>query len=457
MHRQLLQIHFSIWHNSLSIITIYHLTDDMNLIKKIIVAILTLEARLVLWRYQPKIIAVTGSVGKTTTKDAIFAALSPHLHIRKSEKSLNSEFGVPLTILGLESGWNDPLKWISNIFQGLLQILIRTNYPKWLVIEVGADRPGDIRRIARWLRPDIAIITAIPKIPVHVEYFASPEEVFKEKRALAEYLKPGGTLVLYGDDTRLQSASTSFKGAVITYGYDEKNTFTISHDAILYDGSTPTGTSFRVDYAGASIPVVLYGALGRPRAYSATAALAVATIIQNNMIEAGQSLGSWLPSPGRLRLIPGMRHSMIIDDTYNASPAATMAALDTLNQVSATRRIAVLADMMELGKYSSDAHKEVGAYAATCCDVLITVGFRARAIAEAALDAGMSDDAILQYEHGESERAGLELAPNVREGDVILVKGSQSMRMEKAVAALLAQPEKAPELLVRQDEAWQNR
>ncbi|MDB5187513.1 MAG: UDP-N-acetylmuramoylalanyl-D-glutamyl-2,6-diaminopimelate--D-alanyl-D-alanyl ligase [Candidatus Kaiserbacteria bacterium] len=429
----------------------------MDFIKKIIVAILTLEARLVLWRYKPRIIAVTGSVGKTTTKDAIFAALSSNLHIRKSEKSLNSDFGVPLTILGLESGWNDPLKWFSNIFQGLLQILIRTNYPEWLVIEVGADRPGDIRRIARWLRPDIAVITAIPKIPVHVEYFASPEEVFKEKRALAEYLKPGGTLVLYGDDSRLQNASTLFQGATVTYGYDDKNTFTISHDAILYEGSTPTGISFRVDYAGASIPIVLYGALGRPRAYAGTAALAVATIIQNNMIEAGQSLGNWTPSPGRLRLIPGMHNSTIIDDTYNASPAATTAALDTLKNVSAQRRILMIADMMELGKYSADAHKEIGVYAAACCDVLITVGFRARAIAEAALDAGMRDEQVLQYEQGESERAGLELAPNVKEGDVILVKGSQSMRMEKAVAALLAQPEKAAELLVRQDEAWQNR
>ena len=127
----------------------------MNAFKRIITAILTWEARAVLERYHPKIIAVTGSVGKTTTKDAIFAALSPHVHVRKSEKSFNSDLGVPLAILGLESGWHDPLKWIANIFHGLSLILFENDYPRWLVLEVGADRPGDIRRIARWLRPDI--------------------------------------------------------------------------------------------------------------------------------------------------------------------------------------------------------------------------------------------------------------------------------------------------------------
>jgi UDP-N-acetylmuramoyl-tripeptide--D-alanyl-D-alanine ligase len=140
----------------------------MLIFKNIITAILTLEARAVLWRYKPKVIAVTGSVGKTTTKDAIFAVLSPHVHVRKSQKSFNSEIGVPLTILGLESGWRDPLVWLSNIVQGFLLVIIKSDYPSWLVLEVGADRPGDIKNIARWLRPDIAVITAIPEIPVHV-------------------------------------------------------------------------------------------------------------------------------------------------------------------------------------------------------------------------------------------------------------------------------------------------
>src|SRR3989338_10485905 len=124
--------------------------------KKSVVLILTLEARLVLARYKPKIVAVTGSMGKTTTKDAVYAALAGSLHVRKSEKSFNSELGVPLTILGLENAWKNPLQWGINIMRGLWLIIRKLKYPEWLVVEVGADRPGGIRRLAKRLRPDIA-------------------------------------------------------------------------------------------------------------------------------------------------------------------------------------------------------------------------------------------------------------------------------------------------------------
>src|SRR4051812_26568792 len=130
----------------------------MNFFKQLIVAVLTAEARLILSRHKPRVIAVSGSVGKTATKDAIYAALGAHLHVRKSEKSMNSEFGVPLTILGLHSGWRNPLKWIWILGNGLWIALTGKIYPKWLVLEIGADRPGDIRKIAKWVRPDIVVL-----------------------------------------------------------------------------------------------------------------------------------------------------------------------------------------------------------------------------------------------------------------------------------------------------------
>lgn len=430
----------------------------MKFFKKIIVAIMTWEARCVLSRYSPKIIAVTGSVGKTTTKDAIFAALSGHLHVRKSDKSFNSDVGVPLAILGLENGWSDPLKWISNIVRGFLLIIVPSDYPKWLVLEVGADRPGDIRNIARWLKPDIAIITAVPEIPVHVEFFDSPEALLREKRSLAEHLKPGGTLIVNGDDPRMSDLRSDFHGAMVTYGFESNNDFVGTDERILYDGIEPIGVSFRFDHAGVSIPVSIYGALGRPRIYSALAALAASSRVGVDLSAAAASLAIWAPPPGRTRLLRGIRGSVIIDDTYNSSPAAALAALDTLKSVAATgRRIAVMGDMLELGRYSVDAHKEVGARAAQTTDLLITVGFRARAMAEAALDAGMTDDQVRSYEQDEAERAGLELEKQVAGGDVILVKGSQSIRMERAVATIMAEPQKADELLVRQEEEWRGR
>jgi UDP-N-acetylmuramoyl-tripeptide--D-alanyl-D-alanine ligase len=427
----------------------------MHYFKRIIVIILTWEARAVLKRAHPKIIAVTGSVGKTTTKDAIFAALSPHLHVRKSDKSFNSDIGVPLAILGLENGWHDPIIWISNIFRGLALALFPKDYPRWLVLEVGADRPGDIRKIARWLRPDIAVITAVPEIPVHVEFFDSPEAVLREKRKLAEHLKPGGKLVINGDDPHMSDLRTDFRGITVTYGMGDHNDFYSSHEDIVYDGIEPAGVRFRVNHKGSSVPIAVYGSLGTPRIYSALAALTVGSVVGVDLVAGSHGLASWSPPPGRMRLLKGVRGSIIIDDTYNSSPAAALAALDTLQSIATDgRKIALLGDMLELGKYANDAHKQVGQRAAECADMLMTVGFRARLMAESALDASMRDDQVRSYEQGESERAGLELEKELRAGDIVLIKGSQSMRMERAVEVLLAEPEKAAEFLVRQESEW---
>jgi len=433
----------------------------MPFFKKIIPHILIWEARAVLRRYRPKVIAITGSVGKTSTKDAIFAALSEHLYVRKSEKSFNSEIGVPLTILGLDNAWRNPIKWLWNIVQGFLLIVRRAEYPQWLVLEVGADRPGDIRSIARWLRPDIAVITSIPEIPVHVEFFDSPEALLKEKSALAEYLRPCGTLIVNGDDTRTREVAQwapLHHCTTITYGSNPDNDYTASHDEITYEEDAPAGIRFRVNHEGNSAPVSIMGALGRPRIYAALAALAVADAVGIDIVSASAGLAAWVPSPGRLRILKGIRGLIIIDDTYNSSPAAALAALDTLKDIKTRgKKIAVLGDMLELGKYSAGAHRAVGERAAACADALITVGFRARAIGEAALDAGMPEQSIREYELNESVRAGKELEPILQEGDIVLIKGSQSMRMEKTVLEIMADPDHASEFLVRQDPEWLER
>lgn len=429
----------------------------LRMLRALVIVLLTAEARALLTRHRPKIIAVTGSVGKTTTKDAIYAALASSRHVRKSAKSFNSDIGVPLTIIGLENAWNSPWKWALNLIYGFFAVFSREPYPQWLVLEVGADRPNDIRRIAAWLRPDIAIITGVPDIPVHVEYFQSPGELLKEKRALADHLKPGGKLLLNGDESRTRMLHTSFRGTALLYGLREDNDYYASNDSILYSDSKPVGEQFRVHRKGTSSPVAVYGALGRPRLYAATAALAVADFVGVDTETATKGLADWAPPPGRVRIIEGHGGSVIIDDTYNSSPSAALAALDTLKEVRGKRKIAILGDMLELGRFSAEAHKQVGERAAQCADMLVTVGFRSRAIAQSALDAGMRDEHIRQYEMHEAERAGGELLREISSGDVILVKGSQSMRMERTVLALMAHPEHAEDLLVRMDPEWRER
>jgi len=160
--------------------------------------------------------------------------------------------------------------------------------------------------------------------------------------------------------------------------------------------------------------------------------------------------------PGRVRLLPGIKGTLIIDDTYNASPAATEAALDSLALTKPRgRAIAVLGDMLELGRVSVEEHRKVGAKVAKVCNLLIVVGVRARDIAMGALDNGMRDENILQFE--DSQKAGKELERIVAEGDAILIKGSQSMRMERAVEEIMLEPERAGDLLVRQDTEWKKR
>ena len=425
----------------------------MPLLKKIIVKILTLEARLVLARYKPRIIAITGSMGKTTTKDAIYTALSGSLHVRKSEKSFNSELGVPLVILGLENAWKNPLRWAENLARGLWLVVRKTSYPSWLVLEVGADRPGDIRAIAAWLKPNIVVITGVPDIPVHVEFFRSPEDLAREKRSLAEHMVSDGTLVLNGDDARMVSLCSEFKERTVMYGFNKDHHWYGSHLTVAYEKKKPAGIRFKVHYAGIALPLTVLGALGRPRAYAALAACAVAYIVGVDSPVAVAALASWAPPPGRMRIIPGANDSTIIDDTYNSSPVAALSALDTLKDLKATRRVAVLGDMLELGKYAAEAHRAVGARAASA-DALLTVGFRSRATAEAALDAGMSEGNIREYEQNESRRVGEELRKELQPDDVVLVKGSQSMRMERTVEELMQDREKASELLVRQEPEW---
>src|SRR3990167_8511888 len=155
-----------------------------NLFKKAVVYVITLEARAILRKYKPKIVAVTGSVGKTSTKDAIYAVLQKGAHVRKSEKSFNSEVGLPLTILGAPNAWSNPLRWLQNIIDGLFMLVFNAQYPEWLILEVGADRPGDITSLSKWLPVDIAVITLLPEMPVHVEFFDSPEAVIEEKASL---------------------------------------------------------------------------------------------------------------------------------------------------------------------------------------------------------------------------------------------------------------------------------
>ncbi|HVU79786.1 MAG TPA: UDP-N-acetylmuramoyl-tripeptide--D-alanyl-D-alanine ligase [Candidatus Paceibacterota bacterium] len=424
--------------------------------KTFIVQSLKLEARLVLRKYKPRVVAVTGSVGKTSTKDAIYAVVARGVYARKSEKSFNSEIGLPLTVLGQPNAWKNPLRWLENLFDGLLLFLLPRRYPSWLVLEAGADRPGDISSLAAWLPVDIAVITRLPEVPVHVEYFDSPEAVKEEKASLIKTLKEGGALVLYGDDAEVvRLRERAPEARAITFGFSEGCDVRAHDPAIRFDDAgKPVGMAARITLAGKTGSLEVRGALGSHALLPALAAAGVGLAMGKGEHEIFESLKGYEPPHGRMHIIPGLKGTTIIDDTYNSSPAAVDAALEALAQLQG-RKIAVLGDMLELGRHSVEEHRKAGAHVARVASKLITVGFRARDIAEGALDYGMRDGDILQFE--DAEHAGKELEGLLEAGDAILVKGSQSMRMENIVEEVMLNPDTARHLLVRQDAEWKKR
>ena len=435
--------------------------------KKVIAYILKIESQLVLWKYKPKVIAITGSVGKTSTKDAIYAVLSQISYVRKSEKSFNSEIGLPLTVLGCPNGWNNPFIWLRNIFQGLWLFIWPHKYPKWLVLEVGVSKPDDMRDAASWLQTDAVVITAIGETPAHIEFFNSRKHLVEEKSQLIKTLKKDGLLVLNADDETVLNMKINTKNHTITYGFKKDADILGSGDSIFYsdkstlygDRGKPEGIIFRVDEGGSSLPVVIEGVFGRNHVYASLAALALSSGLKFNMLAAVNSLKNYDVPPGRMRLLNGVKGSLIIDDTYNSSPFACESALKTLGEIKflglpaqAGRKIAILGDMLELGHHTFEAHKSIGQIARENADVLIVVGLRAKAIKEGALEAGMNPDSI--FEFLDSRETGNFIKTFVQKNNLVLVKGSQGMRMERVVEAILLDQENKNTLLVRQDAEW---
>ena len=423
-----------------------------RLLKLPIVTLLSWGARLVILRYRPKVLMVTGSVGKTSAKDAIAAALSSEFYLYKSEKSYNSEFGVPLTIMGCKNPWNNPLAWLG-VFRHLLALLILPNhYPKLLVLEVGADRPGDLARILKIAIPDAVVVTRLPEIPVHVEAYSSPRAVHEEEFMPAYALAPGAPLILAADDQNALALAAHLHARLITYGFTPEAAVRAEEPQVYQEDGQVQGMEAEIHLGKSTKTLRVPGALGRQHLYAPLAALAAAEALGVPAKQAVQGLLEYVAPPGRERLLEGINHTLLIDGSYNASPAAVEHGLLGLSMIpQVKRRVAILGDMMELGRYSVGEHERIGTLAASRTDLLVTVGVRSRAIAEAARKAGMAEDKILSYTS--AREAVTALPALVLEGDAILIKGSQSVRLERVVAALLANVSDTHKL-VRQDSEW---
>jgi UDP-N-acetylmuramoyl-tripeptide--D-alanyl-D-alanine ligase len=433
-------------------------------LKALAAGLLALLARGVIRRYRPRVVMITGSVGKTSTKDAIAAALAPRFYLRASEKSFNSEIGVPLTILGARNPWKRPAAWIAAYKRAAALLLLPNHYPNLLVLEVGADRPGDLARILRVAVPEAVVLTPLPEVPVHVEAYPNPERVREEEFSPAYSLAPGAPLIVPADDPYARAMAARVSAQSITYGYAAEAEYRLEDARFLLEGDRVAGMRAVLRHGAEAGEIMVRGSAGNQQLLPAAAAAAAAGAFGAELAEALAGLASYEPPPGRGRILAGIEGSVIIDDSYNASPAAVEEALETLNafpraarpgsaKAAAGRRVAVLGDMLELGRYSVEEHERIGALAAERADIVVAVGIRARALAAAAKEK-LGESAVMAFD--DSLAAAAALKERIRADDVVLVKGSQSIRAERIVEALLADPADRA-LLVRQEPEWKKR
>jgi UDP-N-acetylmuramoyl-tripeptide--D-alanyl-D-alanine ligase len=412
-------------------------------------------------KFKPRVVGVTGSVGKTSTKEAIFSVLSSKFRVRKNEKNYNNEIGLPLTILGIESGGGSLWKWIV-VFLKAINIIFfssRKNYPEILVLEMGADRPGDIKYLVDFLKPEVGVMTTVGIS--HLEFFTDMKSIAKEKSYLVRVLNKENVAVLNWDDDEVRAMAEKVKSKKISYGFSDGADIQASDiffgyektkDILGEDISKIKGISFKLSFEGTTLPVRLMRSVGRPQISAVLAATAVGIHFDMNLVEIAEALKDFQAPAGRLNLIDGIKNTVIIEDSYNSAPQSAIAALEVLEKINARRRVAALGDMLELGEAAEEGHREVGRYVAEVADILFAVGDKAKFIADEAEKEGLDKDKIFCYT--DSLEARIPIQNELQEGDVILIKGSQGARMERISEEIMRFPDQAEKLLPRQTPEW---
>lgn len=388
------------------------------------------------------IIGITGSVGKTTAKDAAAKILATRFDTLENKKSLNSEFGVPLTLLEEESGFSNPLKWLGILWRAEWRGTYKLKAEK-IVLELGADTPGDISKLLKIVRPKIGVFLNVAPVHLAEGQFESLADIAREKRKLIENLPEDGIAILNADDEFLRETET--KARKIFFGLSGKADLRASRVTESLDGISAK-ISWRQETAELKVPII-----GRQNLPSILAALAVGIASGIGLKKGVAALADFHLAPGRLNLLDGVNGAKILDGSYNSNPTSLAAALETFEKLEAKRKIFLGGQMNELGAESEKFHRELGERSARIADLVIAVHGYSRFFATAARAQNKPSEYFTN-----AEQAGEFLKKAVKKGDLILAKGSQNnVRLERALAKILANPEDR-RLLCRQENAWKD-
>jgi UDP-N-acetylmuramyl pentapeptide synthase len=390
---------------------------------------------------ETRIIGITGSVGKTTAKEAVVKILGTKFKIHANKKSFNSEFGIPLTILEEESGFSSATKWIGILTRSFFKSFKKLEID-FLILEMGVDKPGDMQALLQVLQPTIGVMLAVKPVHLAAGQFQDLAAISQEKGLLIANLPDDGVAILNQDDELVSSLPSSARKVF----FSAKNPATITASDI---GENLDGICATIHH-GEITTTLSSPILGKHNLSSLLAAIAVGLEAGISLEECCKALRDFHLPPGRLNLLEGVNHSKIIDGSYNSNPGSCAAALKTLGQMETTgRKIALLGQMNELGEKSEALHREIGREAAKFADEVIGVFGDAKYFLE---EAEKQNIAGKYFETATA--AGNYLRKTLGEKDLLLVKGSQNkVRLEKAVAELLANPEDKS-LLCRQETYW---
>jgi len=421
-----------------------------NLFRKFVILSLGFSVRVLLARKKPEVIAITGSAGKTSTKEFIKTILSFDYEVLAPKEGYNTEIGSALGLFSEQTPdhLNSPIAWFGILFRVFLKALFMRDLASKVIVEMGADKPGDIKYLTRIFKPKIGIILTV--LPVHLEEFKSLHAVAAEKAELARSIPKNGKLFLNWDDSEVRKMSTLSKSEVIFFGKGAEQGIKIKKIK-----SGLKGMEGSLDIQGKELDFVtnLYGS---HLVYPLVASIGVAIYEGIPQERIKKAIKTIKPFKGRMNLLEGIKGSVIIDDSYNANPESMIRALEFLGSQEG-RRIAILGTMNELGDFEKEGHEKVGNIAAKTVDLLYTVGEIANTfITTAAKTAGMNKTSIKTFSN--SLKAGQSLKKEIKQGDIILVKGSQNkVRTEIAIEQIMAHPEMKRELLVRQSDFWNGR
>ena len=428
--------------------------------RQLLTSILYHLAKGVLRTQRPDIVAVTGSVGKTSTKNAITTVLSQGFKVRSTHGNQNNELGVPLTILGAVSPGRNVLGWLWVICKGVLYSIFRLPFPSILVIEMGIDKPGDMAYLTKLAKPYVSVVTAISDHPSHVEQFKDTHALAREKYSIYTPLEDGDWAIYNADEQHTATQVKKPHDNNVSIGINSPADIQAVEIEYAFDPRTDMeertvgGLRFKLRSNGNTVPVFIPGAYGTPAVYATLIAAAVGQVYGVNLVQVSEAMRTYASAKGRMNIVAGMRNTTIIDDTYNSSPIAVRAALEVLQNIGATtRRIVCLGNMEELGKASKRAHTLIGKKIANSeIDILYTLGDKANGIAVAAVGNGMPEAGVHHFANHQEMID--QLRASLQPHDVVLVKGSQSARMEKIVKGILDNPDQATTHLVRQYGKW---